>query len=238
MRVVASRTTSDFPKGSAIVTEMPTTLTEVPADKLSELAAYSGDPWTRENPYFTRAEAHMESLWKKHLEPFLEGCDFSHTIDLGAGHGRNSVKLSPLAGRLTIMDIQPGNIDACKQRFAGRANTAFFVNNGFDLQPVHDNDVTLVYCFDAMVHFDSDVVRSYLRDTRRVLIPGGRGFFHHSNYSGGDDWRANPKSRNFMTKELFAHYARKEGLQVLSQRVIDWGDSPNIDCLTLVERGK
>ena len=68
------------------------------------------------------------------------------------------------------------------------------------------------------------------------LAPGGRGFFHHSNYTGGHDWRTNPSSRNFMTKELFAHYARKEGLNVISQRVINWGSNPGIDCLTLVEQ--
>ena len=170
------------------------------------------------------------------LLPFIEGCNFTHTIDLAAGHGRNSAKLATLADRLTIMDIQPGNIEICKERFSDREKTSFFVNNGFDMQPVRDGDVTLVYCFDAMVHFDSDVIRSYLRDTRRVLAPGCSAFFHHSNYSGGHDWRTNPSSRNFMTKELFAHYALKEGLEILSQRVINWGDTPNIDCLTLVER--
>lgn len=209
---------------------------EITAEELSKLAAYSGDPWTPENSYFTEAEAYMEPMWKGLVQPFIEGCSFSHTIDLAAGHGRNSVILSTLAERLTIMDIQPGNIDVCKRRFADRKGIEFFVNNGYDLQPVRDGDVTLVYCFDAMVHFDSDVIRSYLRDTRRVLAPGARGFFHHSNYTGGHDWRTNTQARNFMTKEMFAHYALKEGLNVLSQRVIDWSDEPKIDCLTLVER--
>jgi ubiquinone/menaquinone biosynthesis C-methylase UbiE len=98
----------------------------------------------------------MEELWNGLVRPFVKGCDFSHTVDLAAGHGRNSVKLAELAERLTIMDIQPGNIEVCKKRFAGRTNTSFIVNNGFDLRPLHDCDVTLVYCFDAMVHFDSD----------------------------------------------------------------------------------
>jgi SAM-dependent methyltransferase len=211
-------------------------MTEIPPEKFQELAAYSGDPWTPQNPYFAHAEPYMEGLWNGLVHPFIEGCDFSHTVDLAAGHGRNSVKLAALADRLTIMDIQPGNIEVCKQRFSDRTNISFFANNGFDLRPLPDDDVTLVYCFDAMVHFDSDVVRSYLRDTRRVLRPEGRGFFHHSNYSGGHDWRTNPSSRNFMTKELFAHYALKEGLSVDSQRVINWGNSPNLDCLTLVRR--
>ena len=147
-------------------------MSEISAEKLRELAAYSGDPWTSQNPYFAHAETFMEGLWHRLVLPFINGCDFSHTVDLAAGHGRNSVKLAALADRLTIVDIQPGNIEVCIQRFSDQANISFLVNSGFDMQPLRESDVTLVYCFDAMVHFDSDVIRSYLRDTRRILLPG------------------------------------------------------------------
>src|SRR5690606_23099253 len=97
--------------------------------------------------------------------------------------------------------------------------------------------VSLLYCFDAMVHFDSDVVRSYLREFRRILQPGGRAFCHHSNYAGSPsgDFRVSPAARNFMTKELFEHYAHKEGLRVVRARVIKW-NLPDHDCLTLLDR--
>jgi hypothetical protein len=87
-----------------------------------------------------------------------------------------------------------------------------------------------------MVHFDTDVIRSYLGDTRRVLAPGLGGSSATPNYTSGHDRRTNPQARNFMTEEMFAHYALKEGLNVLSQRVIDWSDEPRIDCWTIVER--
>ena len=45
------------------------TMTEIPIEKLRELAAYSGDPWTPENPYFTHAEAYMEELWMGSCSP-------------------------------------------------------------------------------------------------------------------------------------------------------------------------
>lgn len=45
-----------------------------------------------------------------------------------------------------------------------------------------------------------------------------------------------PDIRNFMSTELFAHYAHKEGLSVASQRVIDWGGNPGLDCLSLLRK--
>jgi hypothetical protein len=108
-------------------------MTKVSVEKLRELAAYSGDPWIPQNPYFAHAEAYMDDLWKGLIRPFIYGCDFTHTIDLAAGHGRNSAKLATFARRLSIMDIQADNIAICKERFLGKPNTDFFVNNGFDL---------------------------------------------------------------------------------------------------------
>jgi len=203
---------------------------------LRELAAYSGDPWNPANTYFEHAEGFMEESWTRIIQPFLEPVDFSRVVDLAAGHGRNSEYLKRFAKEIYILDIQPGNVERCQERFAGDDRFQYATNNGYDLQPVPDEWATLVYCFDAMVHFDSDVVRSYLRDTARVLQVGGHGFFHHSNYLGGFDWRENPNSRNFMSMEFFALYADKEGLEVCNQQKLDWGGYSDLDCLTLVRR--
>ena len=210
---------------------------QLDAGKLSELARFSGDPWKPENKYFTWAEGVMEGYWSNFVWPFINGSDFFRVVDLAAGHGRNAAKMLEIAGEIFVLDIQAGNVDLCKKRFANDANVHCAKNNGFDLQPVPDGWATLVYCFDAMVHFDSDVVRSYLRDARRVLKPGGRAFLHHSNYTKGTaDWTVAPHSRNFMSKEFFAHYAIKEGLTVVKQQVLDWGDDKDLDCFSLVQR--
>lgn len=206
------------------------------ASKLQELADYSGAPWNPANPYFEHAENFMASTWEELLEPFLEPVDFTTTVDLAAGHGRNSEYLKKWATEVYVLDIQEGNVDRCMERFAGDGRFRYATNNGYDLRPVRDQWATLIYCFDAMVHFDSDVVRSYLRDSLRVLKPGGYGFFHHSNYQGGFDWRTNPSSRNFMSKEFFAHYVDKEGLEVVRQDVLAWDGEVDLDCLTLVRR--
>jgi SAM-dependent methyltransferase len=204
--------------------------------KLASLAAYSGDPWTPENPYFVDAEKSGPWLWANLIWPFINDSDFTSVLDLAAGHGRNSAFLAEYAAHLTISDIQVKNVEICRGRFSGRPNTSFIVGNGYDFAPIEDSALTLIYCFDAMVHFDSDVVRSYLSDAWRVLKTGGRGFFHHSNYTGGHDWQRNPNARNFMSKELFEHYALKERLIIVRQKVINWGHLVDSDCLTLVQK--
>jgi SAM-dependent methyltransferase len=204
---------------------------------LAELAAYSGDPWVPENEYFAHAERFIETLWSGLIWPMLQNVDFRSVLDLAAGHGRNSTKLIDLCESLVIMDIQPGNVEICRKRFGDGGKVSYHVGNGYDLRPVADETITLVYCFDAMVHFDSDIVRSYLADTRRVLKDGAHGFFHHSNYTGGDDWRVNPQGRNFMSKDLFAHYARKEGLEIVAQQLVDWAGEAALDVFSLVRRG-
>jgi SAM-dependent methyltransferase len=215
----------------------------VPEATLRSLALYSGEGWDHGNVYHAHAEKAMQWSWDNTIWPFIHDCDFSHTLDLACGGGRNSAKLIPLATTHRAIDILASNVEGCRQRFKDHSNVQFFVCNGYDLSPVTDGELTLVYCFDAMVHFDSDVVRSYLRDTFRVLRQSGRGFFHHSALPLGPDWKQNPHGRAFMTPELFAHYARKEGLIIARQQVIDWGGGGaerviNSDCLSLVVKSE
>lgn len=202
---------------------------------LDELAQYSARPFTPDHPYFADAERHLAWAWPNLVWPVIKECDFTSVIDLAAGHGRNCTKLRTVAERILVLDIQPGNVERCRQRFAGDPAFEFAVNNGYDLRPARDADHTLVYCFDAMVHFHRDVIKSYLIDAFRVLKPGGHGFFHHSNYTGGDDWWTAPANRAYMSRELFAEYAVDAGFEVTHQQVIDWG-FPDHDCLTLVRK--
>jgi len=152
-------------------------------------------------------------------------------VELGAGRGRSAAKLLPLAGRLHLVDLHPNNLEACRRRFGGDPRLSCHVTDGRSL-PLPDAAATFLFSFDSVVHFDSDVVRAYLREAWRVLRPGGHAFLHHSNTVAhpGGDFRAEPHWRNFMSKELLAHYALKEGLEVVRQEPVDWaGDGGFIE---------
>jgi SAM-dependent methyltransferase len=191
----------------------------------------------RGSRYFADAEPLTDHVWR-HVAPYLQGADFDTVIDLAAGHGRHSSRLLPLARRLYIVDVLAENIDFCRRRFGSDPRVELLLGDGLTLAGVPSESVTLVFCFDAMVHFDSDTVRSYLHEFERVLRPGGRAFCHHSNYTAnpGGDWQQNPEWRNFMSRELFEHYAAKAGLTLLRSDLVNWSGHEGLDCYSLLER--
>jgi SAM-dependent methyltransferase len=179
-------------------------------ERLRSAALQVGRDWKR-SPYYDAAEEGIERQWTELVWPFLAdeqqgGVNFSTTVELAAGHGRNSAKLLPLIGKLYLVDINMENIAFLRRRFGQNPKIHYHVNNGYSLPFLTNNSISFVYCFDAMVHFDSDIVRSYIKEFARILVSGGRVFAHHSNYAGnpGGDLHRNPGWRNFMSKPNFA----------------------------------
>lgn len=209
--------------------------------RLRSLARRSGDPF-RVSPYYEIAETHTEELWRTVAWPWIDGLDHRCVMDLAAGHGRHSAKLEQTAGSLVIVDINEECLRACRERFGSSPRFRYVKTDGYSLDGVEDASVTLVFSFDAMVHFDPEVVRSYLPEIRRVLVPGGHGFCHHSNYSEdpGGDFHAAPHWRSHMSVELFRSMCEHAELDVLRSEPIDWGGAddvvPALDALTLFRR--
>jgi SAM-dependent methyltransferase len=211
------------------------------APDLEVKARESGDPFKAAD-YFALAEPSIDWLWTTLIWPMIRGADFTCVVDLAAGHGRNSVKLAEVASEIVVVDINEECLEACRRRFAGDPRFRYVRTDGSSLAGIEDRSVTLVYSFDSMVHFHPDVVRAYLRECARVLRSGGTGFLHHSNYLGNPqgDFRQSPHWRHYMSAALFAEACQAAGLEVLEQRVIDWGSGddlvPGLDCLTRFRR--
>ena len=208
-------------------------------DSLEASVRVVSEPWV-DSAYYAEAEEWAAMLWHPDY-PFLEffdRLDLTRTLELAVGHGRNAEFVQPLAGSLILMDVVQPNLDVCEERFEGRANVRVLKNNGYDFRPVEAASLTAIYCYDAMVHFSPDLVEAYLLDAARVLEPGGRALFHHSNYAAPDDrhYGLNPHARNHMTREWFMELAGKAGLDVVESRVIPWVEVEGLDCLTLVEK--
>lgn len=191
-----------------------------------------------DHPYYDRAENDWEHQWHHLVWPFIEHADFRRVLDLGAGHGRNAARLRGLAERLYVVDPNEENIRHCRRRLGDDAAIVYLPNSGCDLRGVPDDEVTFLFCFDAMVHFPPEAVRAYLPEIARVLYPSGMAFCHYSNYDAnpGADYRANPCWRNWMNRATFESLALEAGLRIVRTDVLDWGGHRALDCFSLLQK--
>lgn len=136
------------------------------------------------------------------------------------------------------MDILDKNIAYCKARFQGCSKIQYYVNSGYDLKKLRSDTYSSIFSYDAMVHFEMMDIFEYLKETKRILRPGGRALFHHSNNT--EDYRITFSTgtfgRNYMSGQIFAHLADRAELKLIDQRIINWAGREDLDCLSLVEK--
>lgn len=189
--------------------------------------------------YHGLAAQHMDVQWAAFIQPFLDTYKFNleRVADFAAGFGRNTRKLLAAgAQHVTMIDVNPDCVRHLESAFRGTP-TRIIMNNGRDLSDIPDDAFSFIYSFDAVVHFDMEVVISYIYEMHRTVQRGGHVLIHHSNYSSapGRDFRQNPHFRNFMSAEIFSHVAQKAGFAVVEQRLMAW-ELPDLDCITLLQR--
>jgi cyclopropane fatty-acyl-phospholipid synthase-like methyltransferase len=212
--------------------------------RTTEVTAVSEAVAWENSPYYDDAEKWTWLFWSEDHPFFPLFCqlDMRNLLELACGHGRHSEyvlrKFGDRVKSLVMMDILQSNIDWCLQRIGSQDKVKFICNSGTGFQPVAEASITAIFCYDAMVHFHRDVVESYLNDVQRVLVPEGKALFHHSNYAkdANMSFAQNPHARAFMSASLFRAYAVEAGLEVVSQRILAWGNHADLDCLTLVRK--
>lgn len=211
------------------------------AGTLDESVAIVAAPWAGSS-YYAEAEQWTWLFWSERT-PFrrmFDQLDLSYVVELACGHGRHAEQIAALCGQLVLFDIFEDNLAICSERLKVHANVSVVKGNGYDFCPLPSESVTAIFCYDAMVHFSPDIVSSYLADSARVLRPGGKALFHHSNYGSPTTtvhYGQNPHARNHMTQQLFLECATAAGLSIVESEVMDWSDISQLDCLTLVRKG-
>jgi SAM-dependent methyltransferase len=198
----------------------------------------------RPDSYFAVAEGAMDWQWRKVIWPIIHDCDFTSTLDLGCGHGRNVERLRHLAKSIDLVDVNDSCLAACRKRFGDARDGCSFryhKTTGNELATVADRSVTMFYSWDTMVHFDKIVFRDYMKEVARVVAPGGRAFFHYSNLGAerpNSDFMSNHGARSDMSADLFAQYAEESGLEIVFHRLSGTADGwgrDSLDCLTLAQ---
>lgn len=196
-------------------------------------------PWS-DSPYYEDAERWTHLFWEDStiFRSMFERMDLTATLELACGHGRHAEQCVDRTGSLVVMDIFQDNLDISLARLPVDGSVSSHKNDGHTFNPIADASLTAIFCYDAMVHFSPDIVESYIKDAVRVLKPGGKALFHHSNYPAPLDqhYGQNPHARNHMTKELFQTLCDKHGMNVVESQVMGWGGVEGLDCVTLMQK--
>ncbi|MEB3340459.1 methyltransferase domain-containing protein, partial [Okeania sp.] len=96
-------------------------------------------------------------------------------LEIGCGFGCFIKKFREKFARVDGVDISENMINFAKQYLAdGKQNGEVYINNGYDLQQFPDQNYDFVYATIVFQNIRSiSIVKSYLRETFRVLKPGG-----------------------------------------------------------------
>lgn len=111
------------------------------------------------------------------LEPYLS--PDSRVLEIGCGIGR--VLKHVQAQERWGLDISQGMLDWARVYLEGQEGIHLVQTNGFDFQGLPDDYFDLAYSYIVLQHINKQAGYSYMRETYRVLKPGGRFFFQLMN---------------------------------------------------------
>ena len=121
------------------------------------------------------------------FEPFLGTCGV--LLEIGAGGGRFTQVLVERCDRLIAADTSPTMLEILGERFAGDSRLEPTLLDGKGLSGIADASVDRVFSYGVFVHLQHCDMFNYLRESHRVLRPGGRGVIQHANTFSDLGWR-------------------------------------------------
>lgn len=148
-------------------------------DPLWAVASWAGRKHTDANPW-TDAEFYalgadwdaFEAAWRQNIG-FVPGT----VLEIGCGAGRITQMLAMAFQHVTAADVSPAMIDYAKARISAQ-NITWHATNG-DTLPAPDSAMDAVFSCHVFQHFPDNAAQlATLRETFRVLKPGGTFFVH------------------------------------------------------------
>jgi SAM-dependent methyltransferase len=123
-------------------------------------------------------------------------------LDLGCGIGRVARAIAPRVREVHAVDVSPGMIEAARRRCAGAANVSVVLGSGQDLSPWADARLDTILAIDSfpyIVAVGEPLVRGHLRESARVLRPGGE--LAIFNWSYRDDLERDRREARALAEE-------------------------------------
>jgi ubiquinone/menaquinone biosynthesis C-methylase UbiE len=109
-------------------------------------------------------------------------------LEIGAGVGRCGVLIAPLCREWIAADVSENMLVHLKRRLAHLPNVRTVALNGYDLSGVPSSSIDVVYCTVVFMHLDEWERFSYVRESFRVLKPGGRIYIDNFDLTSDEGW--------------------------------------------------
>ena len=95
-------------------------------------------------------------------------------LEIGCGIGRLLRFFSLLFTKVYGIDVAPEMIRKSKKYLAAHPNVETFCGDGSGLEPIADGSIGFVFSCAVFQHIPSkEVIREYIHEARRVMVPGG-----------------------------------------------------------------
>lgn len=117
-------------------------------------------------------------------------------LEIGCGIGRVGRVLSPFVREWIGCDVSANMLGLAARRLLGLTNTRLQEISGYDLQPMPDASVDVVYTTVVFMHLEEWDRYNYVLEAIRVLKPGGRFYCDNVDLASSAGWAVFEASRS------------------------------------------
>lgn len=116
-------------------------------------------------------------------------------LEIGCGVGRVGRVLSPFVREWIGCDVSRNMLRLAGRRLLGLENVRLQEVSGYDLQPIPDGSVDVVYSTVVFMHLEEWDRYNYVLEAKRVLRPGGRFYCDNVDLASPRGWAVFEDSR-------------------------------------------
>lgn len=148
-------------------------------DRQSAYLAVAGEPYGRPATEETLSAHGLETA--KIISERLGIGPGDRVLEVGVGVGRIAQHVAPRCQSFTGIDISENMIEIAKERMAGFDNVTLTAHTKSDLSLLADGSFDKAFFQVVLIHLDREDAFHYMRETARVLAPGGLAWFQFYN---------------------------------------------------------
>lgn len=136
-------------------------------------------------------------------------------LEIGCGIGRVGQALAPSCKQWIGCDVSANMLAFSKERLKEFTNVEHLEISGYDLAPIEDSSIDLVYCTVVFMHLDEWDRYNYILEAMRVLKPGGRLLVDNFSLSTEEGWNVFEVHRKISPQDRPGHISKASTVEEL-----------------------